>query len=162
MKRTKQVKPDTLRRIIWQKHKVDAYTLFYELPENKRNEILTEVFEVVTKYRLVQGKGLVSRYGRGTDVFAGYKDFQHLKSMEALTFDINQTVKKAFDRKAINRRKVFRRKKEAFEQKRQAIIKKLNRKEHLLKWEPQDEITKRRLEEIHELRKKEMERKFER
>ena len=153
---------DVLRRIIWQKYKVDGYSLFYETPEKKRNEIIAEAFETMTKYRLVPGKGLVSNYGRGKDCFPGYKSFDHLKSLEALSFDITQTIKASRDRKAVKRRKVFLEKKQAWEKKQQEKIEKLNRKEHLMKWEPESEETKRRLEQLKLIRNIEQERKFER
>lgn len=156
----KQIGEDKIRRIIWDKYKVDGYTLFYEVPKERRKEIIADTFETITKYRLVKGKGLVSRFGRGKDVISGYINFDHIRSIASLAFDITQTIKSGLDPKAINRRKAFRKKKEALQKKRQKRIQKLNRKEHLQKWEPQDEKTKKRIQEIRELRNKEIKRKF--
>ena len=145
---------------IRRKYNLDQEQALMKVPKKYRVEILNDVFNHFTGYRLYYHIGLKSL--KRKDVFDNYRSFDHIENFEQLIFDLNQTKKQSRNNLARWKRKLHRVRKERFEARKKQRLNELTKKVYKQKWEPNNNLTKERLKKLSELKKKEQNKEYER
>lgn len=160
--KNKTIEDQEIRRFIWDEYRLDGYTLFYEADAKLRDEVLRNTIEKYTNYKLIEGRGLIENHGKGPDEFSGFRNTMHCRSIDALCFDINQTIEASRDRNGRRRRADFLKKKRDYERNKQKVIESYNRGMQLLRFDPPDASTKKKYAELKRLKNEQQNKDFER
>ena len=132
----------------------------FDLPEGKRTVILNAVFEHFGSHRLFRD-GLRNTNNH-KDRFDNYRSYTHIKSFEMLAEDITITKQKSKNKLEIWKRKLHLAQKERFNALKRKRISQINDKVYKQKWEPNNSVTKSRIERLNNLKQKEHDKQYER